>query len=61
MPTFGKSMGLGAAFLAGIPIAAMAAPAPDTLALQQNPSGPTPEQPSIGRDGSYVGSMTQVG
>src|SRR5467141_286974 len=80
MLTIGKSTMLGAAFLAGVAIAACqqppgsqiaalppangppanSAPAPDRETPQQNPSGPTPQQPSIGHDGSYAGSMTEV-
>ena len=80
MLTIGKSTMLGAAFLAGVAIAACqqppgpqiaalppangppanAAPAPDRETPQQNPSGPTPQQPSIGHDGSYAGSMTEM-
>ena len=75
MLTLCKSAGLGAAFLAGVAIAACqppgrpqiaalppanVAPATGTETLQQNPSGSTPQQPSIGRDGSYAGSMTEV-
>jgi hypothetical protein len=45
--------------LAALP-PATAAPLPDRATPQQNPSGPTPQQPSIGRDGSYAGSMTEV-
>jgi hypothetical protein len=80
MLTIGKSTMLGAAFLAGVAIAACqqppgtqiaalppangppanAAPAPDRATPQQNPSRPIPQQPSIGRDGSYAGSMTEV-
>jgi hypothetical protein len=39
---------------------ASAAPAPDRATPQQNRSRPTPQQPSIGYDGSYAGSMTEV-
>ena len=80
MLTIGKSAMLGAAFLAGVAIAACqqppgpqiaalppangppanAAPAPDRETPQQNPSRPIPQQPSIGHDGSYAGSMTEV-
>ena len=80
MLTIGKSTMLGAAFLAGVAIAACqqppgpqiaalppangppanAAPAPGPATPQQNPSGPAPREPSIGHDGSYAGSMTQV-
>ena len=80
MLTIGKSTTLGAAFLAGVAIAACqqppgpqiaalppangppanAAPAPNRETPQQNPSGSTPQQPSIGHDGSYAGSMTEV-
>jgi hypothetical protein len=80
MPTIGKSTMLGAAFLAGVAIAACqqppgpqiaalppangppanAAPAPDRETPQQNPSRPIPQQPPIGHDGSYAGSMTEV-
>jgi hypothetical protein len=78
MLTLGKSTVLGAAFLAGVAIAACqqppglqiaalppangpdAAPAPDRATPQQNPSRPIPQQPSIGHDGSYAGSMTEV-
>src|ERR1700737_457562 len=80
MLTIGKSTTLGAAFLAGVAIAACqqppgpqiaalppangppanAAPVPDRETPQQNPSGSTPQQPSIGHDGSYAGSMTEV-
>ena len=75
MLTIGKSTMLCAAFLAGVAIAACqppgrpqiaalppanVAPATGTETLQQNPSGSTPQQPSIGRDGSYAGSMTEV-
>ena len=42
----------------GLP--ADAAPAPDHETPQQNPSRPIPQQPSIGHDGSYAGSMTEV-
>jgi hypothetical protein len=75
MLTLCRSTVLGAAFLAGVAIAACqppgpqiaalppaanTAPAADAVTLQQNPSGPTPQQPSIGHDGSYGGSMTEV-
>jgi hypothetical protein len=79
MLTLCKSAGLGAAFLAGVAIAACQPPGPQIAALppgnaepanvapstgavtlQQTPSGSTPQQPSIGRDGSYAGSMTEV-
>jgi len=80
MLTIGKSTMLGAAFLAGVAIAACqqppgpqiaalppangppanAASAPDPATLQQNRSPRIPQQPSIGRDGSYAGSMTEV-
>ena len=80
MLTIGKSTMLGAAFLAGVAIAACqqppgpqiaalppangppanAAPAPDRETPQQNPSRPIPQQPSIGHDGSYAGSMTEM-
>jgi hypothetical protein len=79
MLTLGKSTVLGAAFSAGVAIAACqppgpqiaaltpangppanAAPAPDSATPQQNPSRPIPQQPSIGHDGSYAGSMTEV-
>jgi len=39
---------------------ANAAPAPDRETPQQNPSRPIPQQPSIGHDGSYAGSMTEM-
>jgi hypothetical protein len=45
--------------LAALP-PATAAPPPDRATPQQNPSGPTPQQPSIGHDGSYAGSMTEM-
>src|SRR5438094_10594910 len=45
--------------LAALP-PATTAPPPDRATPQQNPSGPTPQQPSIGRDGSYAGSMTEM-
>src|SRR5467141_2795423 len=80
MLTIGKSTMLGAAFLAGVAIAACqqppgsqiaalppangppanAAPAPDRETPQQNPSRPIPQQSSIGHDGSYAGSMTEM-
>ena len=75
MLPLGKSTVMGAAFLAGgaiaacqppgpqiaaLPPAANTAPAAGAVILQQNPSGPTPQQPSIGHDGSYAGSMTEV-
>ena len=74
MLTLRQSTVLGAAFLSGVAIAACqppgpqiaalppanVAPATGTETLQQNPSGSTPQQPSIGRDGSYAGSMTEV-
>jgi hypothetical protein len=39
---------------------ANAAPPSDRATLPENPSGPIPQQPSIGHDGSYAGSMTEV-
>jgi hypothetical protein len=39
---------------------ANAAPAPDRATPQQTPSGPALDEPSVGRDGSYAGSMTEV-
>jgi hypothetical protein len=36
------------------------APATSAITLQQAPLGPTLHEPSIGRDGSYAGSMTEV-
>ena len=78
MLTIGKSTMLGAAFLAGVAIAACQQPpgaqiaalppangppanAPPAPTPQQNLSSrPIPQQPSIGRDGSYAGSMTEV-
>jgi hypothetical protein len=76
MLTLCKSTVLGAAFLSGVAIAACQLPGPQIAALppantapanvapatgpQQTALGPTLHEPSIGRDGSYAGSMTEV-
>jgi hypothetical protein len=74
MLTLCKSTVLGTAFLAGVAIAACqppgsqiaalppanVVPATGAVTLQQTPLGPTLNEPSIGRDGSYAGSMTEV-
>ena len=75
MLTLCKSAGLGAAFLAGVAIAACQPPGPQIAALPPAnmapanvapamgavaPLGPALHEPSSGRDGSYAGSMTEV-
>jgi hypothetical protein len=46
--------------LAALP-PATAPPPSDRATLEENPSGPAPQQPSIGHDGPYAGSMTELG